>query len=66
MAGHKPDYSVLANRDATDPGSRLIEIGVAWNCITKSNGTPYISVLLYARPWGSWDGKLQLHPRKVT
>lgn len=60
-AGAKPKYRVLANVDADDPNAALVNIGAAWDNVSKDEKTSYITVVLSARPWGRWDGKLQLH-----
>lgn len=60
-AGAKPKYRVLANVDADNPDAALVNIGAAWDSISKDGKTSYISIILSARPWGRWDGKLQLH-----
>lgn len=59
-AGAKPKYRVLANADADNSDSALVTIGAAWDNVSK-DGATYISIVLSARPWGRWDGKLQLH-----
>jgi hypothetical protein len=58
----RPDYAVLASRDSADPEAGLTELGVAFESESRTTGKRYIQVLLSARPWGAWDGKLQLHP----
>lgn len=54
-----PDYAVLAST-GIDGADRLVQVGVAFDSESRA-GNPYIQVLLSARPWGEWDGKLQLH-----
>lgn len=58
MPGPKPDYRVLAHDDDTD---YLVYVGSAWIMKGRDGRDDYISVQLNARPWGEWDGKLQLH-----
>lgn len=56
----KPDYRVVANSGTE--ADRLVEIGVGFDTETLNDSPkPYIAVVLNARPWGEWDGKLQLH-----
>ena len=55
----KPDYRIIASRDSETSGL-LVEIGVAWIRKDK-NGRNYISAVLNARPWGAWNGEVQLH-----
>ncbi len=58
----KPHYTVLASRDSSDPESGLVRVGAAWDSTSRKDGKPYIQVILDSRPWGTWDGKLQLYP----
>lgn len=57
--GRQPTYVVLAN--CGTGRDRLVEIGLAWDSVGKTSKRPYVDVVLNARPWGEWDGRLQLH-----
>lgn len=55
----RPDYTVLANNSAMD---RFVKIGVAFESEDQEKGARYIKVILNWRPWGEWNGEMQLHP----
>jgi uncharacterized protein (DUF736 family) len=61
-SAEKPHYTVLTWVDPDNHDKGLTVIGAAWNA-TSRDGKPYISVRLTARPFGAWDGSLQLHER---